>query len=541
MQIYKSNLKNFLVKNKWIILSALFFIILKFYLIGVLWHGRDIPPEADDAYIYISHIASVENCPSFLFCSEAPYSIHNYSFFEHLTYRLFFGTIGKITHLSPAEIFHLSFYIGVILLLPSLIFLLKSLGLDSKSTAFALFFLALYNGSAYYQGFWWIVPTFFATIIFFFILGITFNNKISHWKLKLFLLSLLILLTHPLGIYFTISLIPLCLFYSLFSFSIQKDCLRKVLFSLVITLLLYLPLSFYLHNYTLEGNPFGIENSLISLTKKYLPETSSESPNNYPIETELSPKKELTNNIFPSFKIINNYYFKWIFFSNLFGLIPFCLITFLLGVKNHYALLSIYFSLLVILIAASLNEYGYRFLILLWPITYAFYAVGIWEIIRYLNQHNQELFWKSLKYALFGFIFMFSMVNIIYAYLFNKFMSNLENIEHPSLFTNYIVSDTQSKGKIYLKKKILLTYLETTVLKDRITSQLDNADYYVTLKDNYYTIKNTKLYELYTYIAPLINITTEEEPVLKKRTLPPSNFILEKEFNDIRIYKRVSN
>ena len=197
----KNNTVKFIKKNKLLILVALFFIIWKFFLVYTLWHGRVIAPEPDDSFVYIAHINSVIKCPSLLFC-ESPYSLHRFAGWEHLSYRLFFGSLGKLFHWTGSQTYHYSFYIGIVLLLPTLIYFIKKLTKNNQPlSALILFFLALYNGNGSYHGFFWIVPSFFSVLLFFLIFGIILDNKNRSWKYILPVLALSASLNHAMSIY----------------------------------------------------------------------------------------------------------------------------------------------------------------------------------------------------------------------------------------------------------------------------------------------------------------------------------------------------
>jgi len=206
----------FIKSNKWILLSSLFFIGWKFFLISVLFDHEWSRGEEAQTYIY--HINSIIKCPSLFSCEEFLSSFNDYFGFEHLSYRLFFGSIGQLLNIKAVDVFHLSFYIGILILLPSLIIFLKNIETDKKLIAFLLFFLALYNGGRYH-GFWWIVPGFFAVLLIFVIFAIILGNY-KHWKIILLVLIPLGLYTHTIFLYL---MITLALFYIFYSFFIKKN------------------------------------------------------------------------------------------------------------------------------------------------------------------------------------------------------------------------------------------------------------------------------------------------------------------------------
>ena len=181
-----TSVTSFFIRNKWLLLAAFFFIGWKIFLVHLLWDQRQIPPVPDDSSVYISHIDATLNCSNFLSCPERAISLKTYAGVDHLTYRLFFGTIGKALNLDAVTTYQLSFYIGVfILLIARILFLLRLTEGDKKLTAFLVIILSLYNGSGSYHGFFWIVPSFFAVIFFALVLSTLFDVSSKHWRNRL--------------------------------------------------------------------------------------------------------------------------------------------------------------------------------------------------------------------------------------------------------------------------------------------------------------------------------------------------------------------
>lgn len=406
---------SFIKNNKWIIIASIFFISWKFFLITIQFENGLGDKRFNDAFVYIKHIETIANCPSAIFCKEFMDSFDGYGGFEHLTYRLFFGTLSHILNASPLQIFYLSFYLGIILLVPTLVIFLKNINPDKKLIAFSLFFLALFNGAGSYHGFFWIVPSFFALLIFFIVFSIIIGNY-KNWKIYLFLLIPALIYTHFLGLYMLSVLVFFFALKYIFTNEIDKLMLKKIFFLIIITTIFYVPTALYLKNSIYGGNPYGIESLVKNSGRNALSEKITSILN-------LEKKQDSTfifKKMFPGFEQVSTDYIDWVFPHSL-ALIPFFITILILIYYNQYVMLSVFFSATIFTLLSSINIFAVRSLILLWPITYLFYAYGIWFSIKFIREKIKNSKNRIILLSLLIIIvILFAVINFIYSYLSAK-------------------------------------------------------------------------------------------------------------------------
>lgn len=416
----------FIKKNKLILLVSSIFIGWKFFLIHVFFSQNGFSKNGE-TITYITHIDSINQCSYLVFCKGFLFSFANYFGFEHLSYRLFFGFIGHLLRIDATTVFHLSFYIGISMLLPALIMFLKNIETNKKLIAFLLFFLTLYNGGGSH-GFWWVAPDFFSILLIFFIFGIILGNY-RYWKILLLVLVPIGFYTHTIFVYLMATPILFCVFYFLFSKKIDTLILKKIVFSLFILAIFYVPTSYYL-----GGNPYGPETFItksnmatsgIQIFKKYT------SPiKNYSV----TERKYEIKYLFPGFSKLKDRYFNWIFFNpqtpvfnwnfNPFSIVfilIFIYVLFVLFYYKQYKILSLYFAALFFTLVSSINVHADRALPFIWPITFLLYAYGLWYSFRLTDRLSKNK--KSAKITktiicLGMTIFIF--INIIYSYGVNQ-------------------------------------------------------------------------------------------------------------------------
>ena len=473
------NIREMVKANRWIILASIFFVVWKFALISILWNGRVIPPSPDDSFIYILHIDSVIKCNSLVSCDNSLFTFNNYSGFEHLSYRLFFGVIGKIFSLSAETVYYLSFFIGTVLLVPVLILFLHSINSDKRLIAISLFVLALYNGSGSYHGFFWVVPSFFAFLSFLLILSIILDESVRHWKLILLFLIPVSLQIHTLSIYFITTLPIFFLFYCIFSKTIDKKILAKVVFTVIVSLISYSAVSYYLERVS-TGNPYGIETFSVEALQNYTEaakQTASVSHN-----PSLLMRLQ---NFLPSISgwedIVNNY-FKWIFPHWIF-FIAFAVCFGILFYNKQHKLLALYCSALALTFASSININGVRSLIFIWPITFIIYAYSAWFFYQFLikkvvNKGTSFL----LRSAFFLFCILFVLINLGYSFFENYSEGEHRNIQVDRIVLSHIVKQV-SGSRVYLSDDLDFFNPMSQLYGFKPLNQTTNltlANYYIT-------------------------------------------------------------
>lgn len=487
-------LKKILKENKWIIMAVIFFFIWKFFLAGVLWQNRTLPPEPDDSLIYAGFINSVKECPSVI--CEYPYILmKDYVGFQYLPYRLFFGMIAKIFNADPVKTFHFSFYFGYLLLAPILILFLSSLTKNKNLLALSLFFLALYNGSGAYHGFFWVTPVFFAVIIFLLLFRLVINEKNKYFILKAGLLIPIFIYLHPSAIYAVAVFTFFYIFYAFLTSNWQKDILKKVIIIITISFFSYAPLYVYLNHFS-SGNPLGIKKTATVIfdkisvaTQKKTVAHDQDDQNKKPADVMTNLSKNTINknyfgSIFPGYEMTHQSYFLWIFPHWIFMII-FVIITAVLLYKKEFILISIYLSLLIFVVLSSLNTYGYRSVVYLWPITYILYAFGFWHIFQLVNNINSYKLKLLLKFILVISIVSFALINIIYSYAWNEYSNTRDNFYISKKSFENLANVIQKDDYVYYGQKVLHSFsLNTGLIYSKYTGSKEQANYFVYLSPN---------------------------------------------------------
>lgn len=439
-----SSLKT-LYQKHWVIgLAVLFFIAWKFFLIHTLWHDRSIPPNPDDSFVYILHIDSSLRCANLFSCSDQAFNFDTYGGFDHLTYRVIFGSIGKLFGLNAIETYHTSFYLGTVLLVVVLTFFLTRFPNTSKlSVAATLLALALYNGSGSYHGFFWVVPSFFSLLLFFLIFSIFFDRKASSWKLKLLFLVPAGIFTHVLGLYL-LAVIPLFLgFYSIITHQIDWLQVRKFLFIAGTAAITYIPVGFYFSQFS-YGNPYGPDVLVRHIAETHgeaigIIEPKKETPLPLHEATTIAQPTLSQQSLFPGLPKIKSDYFRWIFPSFI-GYPIFVAVLVILIIARRFELLSFYCASLLFIFFSSLSPYGERSLILIWPITFIIYAEGVCYSFRIIRgSFKEKLLLRQLAYILLS---TSTAVGIViagsYSYLWNIYLNQARDIIIPDALVQYL-------------------------------------------------------------------------------------------------------
>jgi len=509
------NFKKLIQNNKWLILVVLFFILWKFFLIYTMWHGRNIVPEPDDSFIYIAHINSVIQCDSFLFC-EGPYSLTNFSGYEHLTYRLFFGSIGKLLHITATQTYHLSFYLGIIFLVPTLLYFTKQLTKRRSLQILILLFLGLYNGAGSYHGFFWVVPTFFSTLLFFLIFSIVLNNKIKYWLFTLPILSLLAAFNHIVSIYACSIFV---VYFILLTITSKK--INWLLFKKIVIIILFSFLPYFYITSILNNNPYQVSN-LATATDSSTPIISS----------DITTPSDALLNLFPGLFLFKTEYLNWLF-PNILGVLLFISIIFPLVVFKKYKIVYIYLSALIFTLISTKSIHGVRSLIYLWPITFILYAYGIYYGFKFINtlMRLDKKVLKLIKMCFYLGILFFSISNLSYSYLSNQEMNVNDNIKIPTTeLRNLLLATTNEQP--YCQTTVLSIYpIHTPSTTHCATENTPSTNLFLTFVER---INPSNLQKL------IAKIKQREIPksVTKIHDKIPDNFYFYRQSDDLLIYKR---
>lgn len=432
----------YIKNNKLILLVSSVFVAWKFFLISVFFNNDF--SRSQESITYTSYIDSINTCSYLVFCKQFLLSFDRYFGFEHLSYRLFFGGIGHLLKMDSTSVFHLSFYIGIFILVPALIIFLKNIETDKKLIAFSLFFLALYNGGGSH-GFWWVVPDFFSLLIIFVVFAITLGEY-KHWKLMLTVLIPAGFYAHTIFVYLMATPVLFYIFYSFFIKKIDLVMLKKIAFSILILIIFYIPTSYYLN-----GNPYGpetyIKNSnIVTSGVQSIKTNSTTSPSLSPLENQ---NFYSIKHLFPGFDKIRDRYLNWIFFNPetpifnwtcfnpitpVFVIIFLCVLL-ILFYYRQYKILSLYFAAITFTLISSINVHADRALYFTWPITFLLYAYGTWFSFKLTDEiFKNKTANITIKTFLCLGIAIFVIINLVYSYGVNQsiYFNPLE------LFNDYV-------------------------------------------------------------------------------------------------------
>lgn len=545
----------YIKENRWIIIASIFFILWKFLLIGILWNERSTPPEPDDSWTYISQISSVTNCQK-IFCNTPTLSTGDYTGFIYFSYRIFFGIISKLFHISALEAYHFGFYLGTIAMLFVLFFFFKKLTKDKNLIAFSIFFLSLYHGTGETHGFFWVVPSFFALLLFILIFSIYIDRDNKFWPVWFVILTPIFILSHPISIYLVALFLIFLVIYCWLIRKIDKILIKKTILILIISFFCYFAQSHYLKQFS-QKNYLGIENSMEEIKKSIqnnVAETNKENQKQN-ISSETKPDSVISANmtsgkkqslreylvsfISPKVNILSVSYFKW-FFPNWLGFFPLIIFLLMLFLYKQFEILSFYFSSFIFFVSATiLNEYGYRSAIILWLATFVLYSFGTWFLFNFIKNRIKN---KLLKRIFFGTVLsgllIFIFINVAYSLLYAKNMNTRYKYNIENTFIDYIILNTSKGDPVSAPRMIRFYDSDTPLPFHNPLSSPEESKYLIQLKyqDKEKELENNILRKLFDQILGILHVQKQKN-IQHISPEIPENFVLEKEFGSIQLYK----
>ena len=400
-----------------IVLGLLFFIIYKFYLTGIAWHGRNSPLEPDDSYGYIAQVVKLEE-------GQNPFRSHDTR--RTVLYNTWILILKNGLKIDFEQAFQLNFYIGSGLLGFVIYRFLSKSFKDPWFIPIGLIILSFYSGNGSYHGFYWVVPSFFAFIFWLLLVSEIVNVKNGKW---IVLLSALMGLTHPLSVPLSMVL----LVYGLLER--QKSGEGKVIFNKAILVLLVvgvIQVLYFWADYhfggpsldydTVYGGARIIKSNLVNLDEFR------------------------DSNIKGSLATIKTDYFDVVFPR--IWLLPIFIGLFYIVLKeddNMVALL--YFSSILALSIFSFHPEGHRLLLVVWPMTFLLVARGVWIISN----------WPQMRYKL---VWIFLIVGAIgtYGTFFNvkwaKSIAKKDNIEWDRGCVSWLDDRNMDKMLVFFDDKL---------------------------------------------------------------------------------------
>lgn len=535
-----NQIHNFIEENRWIITASIFFIVWKFFLIGVMWEDRAIPPEPDDSYEYVAQIAAISECHSKISCSYPGVSMTDHSGFTYLSYRLFFGFVGKLFHLTPETTFHLGFYIGTVLLVLVLVPFLSSFTTNKKLIAWSVFFLSFYHGTGESHGFFWVVPSFFSVFLFFVLFAyITRDNFLSKWVIAP--IAITFTFVHPMSEYL-IFILPIYVVV-LFFFTKKADPLIviKTVFLIVIVLISSFVQSQYFDRIS-QINYYGINESFKSAKERtinlFIDKDTINTQSGYSI-TQL----ENTTYLQQRLDTMNVAYFRFII-PHWTALILLIAVLFILFKKESYKLLSLYLTTLIFFVGATmLHQFGFRAAILLWPVTYILYAFAVWYVMEFLIDHRNSFVRIPGIIFVAGTIVLFLIINAILSIVFNSNLNARNNYVFDQSFADHLSKIMQPDDRVALNGILVRTTEGAQLyLNGKVASAASYPKFLTIINPDPSKEMPTRASltkRISSIIAQIIGIpaTPAIPSHIEKNT--PEGYIFNSRFGEIDIYERL--
>lgn len=444
----------FFNKNFLIFSAITFFILYKFWLISTVLGGRTSLPEPDDTYTYLSLVNLIRTHGIL----GNTFGMPDYSNIKtlYLPYTALLAYTGNIFNLSSETIFKAYFYIGTIILPFTLWVFYKTFIKDKRLIAFLIFFLAFYNGSGAYHGFFWVVPSFFAFLLFLLLFCIILL-KTKYWYLISFILTLPFILIHPISVYSPVIFILWAVVYSILEKRVYKILfLRSLVISLFSLFWVIITTIYYQYRgvkvdgeYSIFGAvralseysnwlSFIIQKNSVNMTTKMITLPISSTP--------ISSTQEA------SWNIMKQEYFNILFPVPIF-IVIFCLILFLLYKRGYKWLVSLYFASIIFCIISNISWFGYRSLMFLWPVTFMVIGVFFYECIdgSFIKlASTRKLIFKFVTIIVFiAFITGLTTLN----YIFSKNINLRNRIAFNPSCIKESLNQINPKTKIYYENK----------------------------------------------------------------------------------------
>lgn len=447
---------NKLYRDKYVWGAIILFVVWKFFLIGIMWQDRSMPPEPDDSYIYAANIESVRSCPSLIFCSDSYYPLNSSTGFDRLSYRLWWGGLAKVFGLSSIHIYHLSFYLGTLMLIPVILKLISCLVEDKKQIIFIFLMLGLYSGSGSYHGFYWVVPSFFALLLFYLTLIVFIDEKVKKWQWWLLIIIPIGIYNHVIYLYSLSILGLLVVFDTIFKRSINKLYVSKLLLVVIIAMVSYLPSVIYLKILN-KNTSYGVDQLLVKRSDDQPTNSTNVVPNTQDSKAKIVSRQI---NIFSqqSLDLVKIAYWKFLIPLPIFIILYLIILGSLIYARD-FLILSLYSASLLFVYISCLSEYGFRGLIFLWPTTFIVYSAGLWNLKKIFGNVSQNN--GLIKLTWWVGVMIFVLIDMSYSFLLNQKINKSADYVIDNSFIDYVENKGGENKLVYFDSKIIETYLVT--------------------------------------------------------------------------------
>jgi len=180
--------------------ALLFYLTVQWYAVWFMQYNHPGPLGLDDATAYISNIS---------YSRDFPLNILSSPDMDQVSWSWFWGVTARVLGLTPEAMFSANFYVGLFLMGLVLATLFRKIDPSPWLACVGLVLFAFYEGNGAYHGFFWVVPSFYAIMLF--LLGAIALRGKSHRLSFSLPVILLLVTTHTTGIYLA-ALLLLALF-----------------------------------------------------------------------------------------------------------------------------------------------------------------------------------------------------------------------------------------------------------------------------------------------------------------------------------------
>lgn len=455
-------------QSHWVSLAVVIFIVWKFFLVTLMWQGRSLPPEPDDALIYSGHIYSVARCPQVI-CNTPYVSLARADGYHYLSYRIIWGTAARLLQLDSITTLRLSFYIGSLLLALTLLFLVRQFTADQRLIGFSLLIMALYFGGGSYHGFYWVVPSFFAVLILLLMIALLHHSS-TYNKFYIPLLAVLLVTVHPSGIVFLVIPLIYTFVLNLLTNKLNKAILLKAILALACGVAVYVLVSasLYVIKDNFAASSFQSAPLVQNLTAAY--------PDSLAITSATSPF------IQSQFTHLKNDYFNWVF-PHPVAYPTFALVIFLNLYYRQYRVLALFFTSILVVALAHLHPYGIRALIILWPATFMLYSFAFYYGFIFCQTKVRPRWLSRMGQLTIGMVVAtFIAANIAFSLAYTLHLNRNDNLTAKKDFIDYLQQTSPPGESVVAVHKITAGLIMNSELVKRPLISKGSTHYFVALK-----------------------------------------------------------
>lgn len=424
--------------------AFLFFLLTQCYGIYFMLYHHAGPLGLKDSIYYISEIAYFKEFPLFNtgilesigFPEKVPIPFTPSYSINKILHSYVFGILANLSELSPETMFYCNFYIGLFFMGIVLFMLFRKIDSSPLFIILSLVFFAFYEGKGSYHGFSWVVPSFYAILLFLLSAIALFYSKRPY--LYGIPLILLLLLTHSTGIYLAAVLIVSLILNDILNKKSFPGFKKPALF-LMVCLALFL-FSEYLNNINIVPDSF----------------TSSFSTyQNITADSPLDTPSSWTTRVVIAFKRVIETLQRYDFRKYYYGIYtPLVLYGVIQAIRNRkYILLSLFISAFTGQLATSLvTRQSYRFFYSLEIITWVLITYGVSMVLKELfcNKTSSEGIETPIKKKLIHIIMLWGLLALSGLFLYNAV--------HQKAGHNYYIKFYHPR---FFEEKAFIEYLQS--------------------------------------------------------------------------------